>query len=57
MMINSQTPPSGATHYCMPYFYRIAHNTVFKWDRGGWEPSLFDPKTLTSEPDCEKVRS
>ena len=48
--------PAGTTHYCQPYYYRIAHDTVFKWDHGCWEPSLFDAKTLTSEPDCEKVK-
>ncbi|ULG00614.1 hypothetical protein vBAmaSR9Y1_38 [Alteromonas phage vB_AmaS-R9Y1] len=48
--------PAGATHWCAPYYYRVEAGVVFKYEGGAWCPSLFDVKTLTSEPDCEKVK-
>lgn len=55
--MNSQLllAPAGATHYCEPYYYRVAGAVVFKYEGGAWTPSLFDTKTLTSEPDCKRI--
>lgn len=48
--------PAGATHWCAPYYYQIKDGVVFKHEGGAWCLSLHDVKTLTSEPDCQKVK-